>query len=86
MDGCKYANSHLFQLNEIERKTYNHYKNKVEKVCVNCKSIKDVVCIINVRQSKTLEKISKLTGIVKLGSHFQQKENYYCNRCNRSYE
>jgi len=86
MDGCKYANSHLFKLNEIERKTYNHYKNKEKKGCVKCKSNKDVVCIIYVRQSKTLEKISKLTGIVKLGSHFQQKDNYHCKRCNESYE
>lgn len=86
MEGCNYARTHLFQLNEVERKTYNFYRNKEKKACTDCKSKNEVVCLINVRQTKTLEKIAKLTGIVKIGSHFLQKENYYCKRCNKSFE
>ena len=85
MEKCKYSKDHLFSLNEIQRKTFEHYIKKKKNPCSICKNTKNVVNIVYVRQSKTMTKLSNLTGVFKCGSHYLKKENFYCNKCKISF-
>ena len=86
MEKCQFAKDHLFNLNEIQRKTFEHFYKIKKNPCLNCKSNKNVIKIIHSRQSKTFSSLSKLTGVVKFGSLFIGKDNFYCQKCMLSFD
>ena len=88
MDKCNYINHHTFKLNTIEKATYDYFKYQYTPcICIKCGHSNKVIYVIKNTQSKTMKRISNVTGIIKANPHgykmngYTASSRYYCKRC-----
>lgn len=81
MDKCKY-NHHLFLLSQLEKKTFSYYTHALKPNCPQCPKSKYIKKIVKHCTSKTLQRVSAITGAMKYNdSRCQANDNFHCNKC-----
>lgn len=84
MEGCKY-NKHLFLLNNTQKTIYKYYNNHPNKpACRKCgsKKDKDIIKLIHSNLSKSLNKVSQMTGeLFVVRNECPKNKQWMCKKC-----
>ncbi len=80
MEKCNY-NNHLFLLNSRQKEIFNYFNNLKKPPCPNCTKNNNVVKIIYSNLGKSLQKVFKTTGAIKLSGQQSKISNWICKKC-----
>lgn len=84
MENCKY-NNHFFLLNRRQIESFEYFTKMKKPNCVKCENNKEVVKLIHSNTSRSLEKIYKRTGAIKLAGNQSKLNQWICKNCQNSF-